>query len=108
MAPRRGKQISAESGFTAAVCGHLRRLHDLRIASTKGVEGWNQAQPVQGPTPVDALVDRRKLRRGLKLWTVSVSTWKADPYRRLWLGHGDAEAFPPGWVHLPQGIEAEW
>jgi phage terminase large subunit GpA-like protein len=93
---------------TAAVYGHLRRLHDPRIAPTKGVDGWNRAQPVQGPTPVDALVDGRKLRRGLKLWTVSVSTWKADLYRRLWLGRGDAEEFPPGWVHLPQGIEAEW
>ncbi|MFL1464424.1 terminase gpA endonuclease subunit, partial [Roseococcus sp. DSY-14] len=39
---------------------------------------------------------------------VSVSTWKADLYRRLWLGRGDAEGFPPGWVHLPRGVEAEW
>ena len=93
---------------TAAVYGHLRRLRDPRIAPTKGVDGWNRAQPVQGPTPVDALVNGQKLRRGLKLWTVSVSTWKADLYRRLWLGRGDAEGVPPGWVHLPRGIEAEW
>jgi phage terminase large subunit GpA-like protein len=93
---------------TAAVYGHLRRLRDPRIAPTKGVDGWNRAQPVQGPTPVDALVDGRKLRRGLKLWTVSVSTWKVDLYRRLWLGRGEAAEFPPGWVHLPQGIEVEW
>jgi hypothetical protein len=58
--------------------------------------------------PVDALVDGRKLRRGLKLRTVSVSTWKVDLYRRLWLGRGEAAEFPPGWVHLPQGIEVEW
>jgi phage terminase large subunit GpA-like protein len=57
---------------------------------------------------VDALVDGRKLRRGLKLWTVSVSTWKADLYRRLWLGRGDAEELPPGWVHLPRAIDVEW
>ncbi len=97
---------------TAAVYGHLRRLRDPRVAPTKGVDGWNRAQPVQGPTPVDAMVDGRKLRRGLKLWTVSVSTWKADLYRRLWLGRGEADAdagtFPPGWVHLPAGIETEW
>ena len=72
------------------------------------MDGWNRAQPVQGPTPVDALVDGRKLRRGLKLWTVSVSTWKADLYRRLWLGRGDAEDWPPGWLHLPRAIEVEW
>jgi phage terminase large subunit GpA-like protein len=93
---------------TAAVYGHLRRLRDPRIAPTKGVDGWNRAQPVQGPTPVDALVDGRKLRRGLKLWTVSVSTWKADLYRRLWLGRGVADEFPPGWAHLPRAIEVEW
>ncbi|MCC6717529.1 MAG: phage terminase large subunit family protein, partial [Acetobacteraceae bacterium] len=93
---------------TAAVYGHLRRLRDPRIAPTKGVDGWNRAQPVQGPTPVDAMVDGRKLRRGLKLWTVSVSTWKADLYRRLWLGRGEAADFPPGWVHLPRAIEVEW
>ena len=97
---------------TAAVYGHLRRLRDPRVAPTKGVDGWNRAQPVQGPTPVDAMVDGRKLRRGLKLWTVSVSTWKADLYRRLWLGRGEADAdagtFPPGWVHLPASIETEW
>jgi phage terminase large subunit GpA-like protein len=93
---------------TTAVYGQLRRLHDPRIAATKGVEGWNRAQPVQGPTPVDALVDGRKMRRGLKLWTVAVSTWKADLYRRLWIGRGDAAEYPPGWVHLPRGIEVEW
>ena len=93
---------------TAAVYGHLRRLRDPRIAPTKGVDGWNRAQPVHGPTWVDALVNGQKLRRGLKLWTVSVSTWKADLYRRLWLGRGDAAEWPSGWVHLPRAIEVEW
>ena len=93
---------------TASVYGHLRHLRDPRIAPTKGVDGWNRAQPVQGPTLVDALVNGHKLRRGLKLWTVSVSTWKADLYRRLWLGRGETEDFPVGWVHLPRGIEIEW
>lgn len=93
---------------TAAVYGHIRRLRDPRLAPTKGVDGWNRAQPVHGPSWVDALVNGKKLRRGLKLWTVSVSTWKADLYRRLWLGRGDAAEFPPGWVHLPRAIEVEW
>lgn len=93
---------------TAAVYGHLRSLADSRIAPVKGVDGWNKAAPVQGPTPVDALVNGKKLRRGLKLWTVSVSTWKADLYRRLWLKRTEAEEYPRGWVHLPQGVEIEW
>jgi phage terminase large subunit GpA-like protein len=39
---------------------------------------------------------------------VSLSTWKADLSRRLWLGRGDVEDYPAGWVHLPRGIEVEW
>ena len=93
---------------TAAVYGHLRRLRDPRIAPTKGIDGWDRAQQAQGSTPVDALVNSQKLRRGLKLWTVSVSTWKADLYRRLWLGRGDVEEWPHGCVHLLRSIEVEW
>ena len=63
---------------------------------------------MQGPTPVDALVNGQKLRRGLKLWAVSVSTCKADLYRRLWPGRGDAEEWPTGWVHLPRAVDVEW
>lgn len=93
---------------TAAVYGHLRRLHDSRIRAVKGVDGWNRAQPVQGPTSVDARIGGKRLRRGLRLWTVSVSTWKADLYRRLWLTRGDGAGYPAGWVHLPQGVDGEW
>ena len=31
----------------------------------------------------------------------------AELYRRLWLMRTD-EGYPPGWVHLPVGIEPEW
>ena len=93
---------------TAAVYGQLRRLADPRIAPTKGVDGWSRAQPVMGPTPVDALVNGKKLRRGLRLWTVAVSTWKMDLYRRLWVSRGDGAEHPPGWVHLPRAVDAEW
>jgi phage terminase large subunit GpA-like protein len=93
---------------TAAIYGHLRAMADPRIAPIKGVDRRDSAQPVQGPTKVDALVNGQKLRRGLLLWTVAVSTWKADLYRRLWLGRGDGEGFPPGWVHIPRAVDVEW
>ena len=73
--------VNAGGRDTAAVYGHLRRLRDPRIAPTKGIDGWHRAQPVQGPTPVDALLDGRKFRPSLKLWTVSVSTGTVDLYR---------------------------
>ena len=49
---------------TASVYGHLRHLRDPRIAPTKGVEGWNRAQPVHGPTLVDVLVNARSCAAG--------------------------------------------
>lgn len=93
---------------TAAVYGQLRRLRDPRIAPTKGVDSWDRAQPVAGPTMVDAQLNGRKIRRGLRLWTVAVSMWKVDLYRRLWLTRTDAEVYPPGWVHVPKGVGSEW
>jgi hypothetical protein len=89
-------------------CDRLLHQHMAHAGSAHRWRCDHAADAGSGPTPVDALVDGRKLRRGLKLWTVSVSTWKVDLYRRLWLGRGEAAEFPPGWVHLPQGIEVEW
>jgi phage terminase large subunit GpA-like protein len=93
---------------TAAVYGHLRRLADPRIVAIKGVDGWNRSQPVMGPTKVDARQGAAKVRRGLSLYTVAVSTFKMDLYRRLWSSRGESGETPPGWVHLPQGVDAEW
>jgi phage terminase large subunit GpA-like protein len=99
--------IDTGGSYTTAVYSQIRRLRDPRIVPLKGVEGWSRAAPVNGPTLVDVLENGRKLKRGLKLWTVSVSTFKSDLYRRLWLSRGDGIGFPAGWVHLPEGLDAE-
>lgn len=92
---------------TAVIYGHIRRLGDRRIAAIKGVESWNRSTLVDGPTWVDATVGGKKIRRGLKLYTVAVSSLKMDLYRALWLTRGDDARYPPGWVHLPKWIESE-
>jgi phage terminase large subunit GpA-like protein len=85
-----------------------------QVAPVKGVEGFNRASPVAGPTFVDATVAGRRLRRGARLWTVAVSTFKAETYRFLRLERPTAEeiaagaAFPPGTVHLPDWADDEW
>ena len=71
----------------------------------KGIEGWNRSSPVMGPTLVDVTEAGRKLKRGLNLWTVAVSTYKLDLYRRLWLSRGDGVGYPQGWVHLPEWLD---
>ncbi|HUF55544.1 MAG TPA: terminase gpA endonuclease subunit, partial [Thermohalobaculum sp.] len=52
----------------------------------------------------------RRLRRGARLWTVAVSTFKAETYRwlRLERPEDDGDPFPPGTVHLPEWVDAEW
>lgn len=105
---QRIERIGVDTGGlnTAAMYSQLRRLHDHRYMPLKGVDGWNKSAPVTGPTLVDVLENGRKLKRGIRLWTVAVSTFKADLYRRLWLTR-DGVGYPPGWVHLPEGLEPE-
>ena len=101
--------IAVDTGgqHTSAVYAQLRRLHDRRIIPIKGVSGWNRSTPVTGPTMVDISVNGRKITRGLRLWTVSVDVFKAELYRRLWLARGEDGSYPAGWVHLPDGMDAE-
>jgi phage terminase large subunit GpA-like protein len=63
---------------------------------------------------VDARSGGTRIRRGARLWTVAVSTFKAETYRFLRLDRPTAEelaagvSFPPGTVHLPEWIDDEW
>ena len=102
-------KIGVDTGGTdtQATYRALRAWADPRLVPCKGVDGWNRSVPVSGPTNVDVTAGGRKLKRGLKLWTVAVSTLKAEFYRLLWLSRGDGVGYPPGWVHLPEGMDAE-
>ena len=80
----------------------------------KGVEGFNRASPVTGPTYVDATIAGKRLRHGARLWTVATATFKAETYRFLRQERPIAEevttgaSFPPGTVHLPSWTDSEW
>jgi phage terminase large subunit GpA-like protein len=69
---------------------------------------------VIGPTHVDVTEGGKKLRRGARLWTIAVATFKSETYRYLRLSAPTDEEiaagakFPAGYVHLPRGTEAEW
>jgi phage terminase large subunit GpA-like protein len=73
-----------------------------------------RAAPVAGPSFVDATERGRKIRRGARLWTVAVATFKSETYRYLRLAVPTDEDIaagataPPGFIHLPRGAEAEW
>ncbi|MBP7242406.1 phage terminase large subunit family protein [Amaricoccus sp.] len=108
-------RLAIDTGYEApAVYGWARRQGFAQVAPVKGVEGFNRASPVSGPTWVDATEGGRRIRRGARLWTVAVSTFKAETYRHLRLERPTAEelaagaSFPPGTVHLPDWVDAEW
>jgi phage terminase large subunit GpA-like protein len=108
-------RLAVDTGYeTSAVHAWARRQGTAQVVPVKGVEGFNRASPVSGPTFVDATEGGRRLRRGARLWTVAVSTFKAETYRLLRLERPTADelglgaAFPPGTVHLPDWVDDEW
>ncbi len=108
-------KLAIDTGFEApAVYAWARQQGFAQVIPIKGVEGFNRAAPVTGPSFVDATEGGRKIRRGARLWTIAVSTFKAETYRFLRLSkptdedEADGAQGPAGLVHLPQGVDAEW
>jgi len=108
-------KLAVDTGYEApAVYAWSRRQGVAQVAPVKGVEGFNRSSPVSGPTYVDVTDAGKRLRRGARLWTVAVSTFKAETYRHLGLPRPTKEdlaegaIFPPGTVHLPEWVESEW
>ena len=105
-------RLAIDTGYEApAVYGWVRRMGSGQVVAVKGVDGFSRAAPVSGPSYVDATEGGRKIRRGAKLWTIAVATFKSEAYRFLRLdkpADDGAAACPAGTVHLPRGIDAEW
>ncbi len=108
-------KLAIDTGYESpAVYAWARRAGHAQVAPIKGVEGFNRAAPVIGPTHVDVTEGGKKLRRGARLWTIAVSTFKSETYRFLRLSaptdddFTSGARFPSGYVHLPRGTEGEW
>ncbi len=108
-------KIAIDTGYEGtAVYGWARSAGYGQVTPIKGVESFNRSTPVSGPTFVDATIGGKRLRRGAKLWTIAVSTFKAETYRFLRLerpsdedrANGVCDA--PGTIHLPEWIDTEW
>lgn len=107
-------RVAIDTGYEAsAVYNWARNVGFDLVAPVKGYDGWGRA-PVMGPTYVDLTHNGRKLKRGARLWTIATSVFKSELYRQLRLvAPTDEElasgaAYPPGYVHLPRGVDAEW
>ena len=108
-------KLAIDTGYeSTAVYGWARRAGVAQVAPVKGTDGFNRSSPVSGPTYVDASDGGKRLRRGARLWTVAVSTFKAETYRFLRLERptgeerAEGKTYPPGSVHLPHWVEDEW
>ena len=108
-------RLAIDTGYeTSAVYGWARQVGFAQVAPIKGLEGFNRASPVTGPTYVDATVGGKRLRRGARLWSVATSTFKAEAYRFLRQDRPTPEeitagaSFPAGTVHLPTWADSEW
>ena len=104
-------KLAIDTGYeSAAVYAWARKQGIAQVAPVKGLDGFNRATPVSGPTFVDATVNGRKLKRGARLWTVATATFKAETYRYLRLERPDEPdaAAPAGTVHLPDWADSEW
>lgn len=108
-------KLAVDTGYEApAVYAFARKAGFAQVAPVKGVEGFNRAAPVAGPTHVDATEGGRKIRRGARLWTVAVATFKAETYRFLRFTRPTDEErvagalTPAGYIHLAEAADAEW
>jgi len=106
-------RLGIDTGYEApAVYAWARRQGWGQVLPVKGVEGFNRSAPVSGPTHVDATEGGVKIKRGARLWTVAVATFKSETYRFLRLvaptGESPSNACPAGFIHLPRGVDAEW
>lgn len=101
--------IDTGDGYSTTQVYNWARKHPREVMAIKGVGSFNASVPVMGPTWTDVTVRGRKVSRGVQLWTIAVSLFKSETYAWLRLDQPiDGEEFPAGYIHLPQGVDAEW
>lgn len=101
--------IDTGDGMSTTEVYRWARRHPREVMAIKGVGSFNASAPVMGPTWADITVRGRKVVRGVQLWTIAVALFKSETYAWLRLDQPlDGQDFPPGYIHLPQGVDAEW
>ena len=99
-------RLALDTGFaTQESYAFVRACRDSRVMAVKG--SARGAALIGTPTAVDATVGGKKLRRGIKLFTVAVGLAKLEFYNNLRKAADVAEdgvtiCYPAGFVHLPK------
>jgi phage terminase large subunit GpA-like protein len=104
-------RLAIDTGFaTQEAYAFVRRVRDGRVMAVKGTP--KGAALIGTPTAVDLTQGGKRLRRGVKVFSVAVGIAKRELYDHLRLApdvveDGVRPAYPAGYVHLPK-IDAEF
>lgn len=109
------QRLAIDTGFTTQqVYNWVRGQDRATVLAVRGVGAYDRVVPVAGPTKVEVLASGKKVKRGLNLWTVSVSYFKKELYKHLSLDRPTGEqmaqgfTYPNGYVHVPDTVSDEW
>lgn len=109
------QHLAIDTGYaTQSVYQWARSQDKHTVLPVRGVGTYDRIVPVAGPTKVEVKQDGQRLKRGLGLWTISVSFFKKELYKQLGAEKPTDEqlatgfSFPAGFVHLPDTISDEW
>lgn len=101
--------IDTGDGVTTMPARAWCRRHPGFAMALKGREALSVAQAISAPTLVDVTVGGRKLRRGVRQWTVGTSMLKTELYGDLQLEKPvDGMSYPDGYVFIPADVGDEW
>lgn len=104
-------RFAIDTGFaTQEAYAFVRAVRDARVMAVKGVA--RGAALVGSPTAVDVTAGGKKLRRGIKVFSVAGGIAKLEFYNNLRKAADVAEdgvtpVYPVGFVHLPK-VDAEF
>lgn len=104
-------RVALDTGFaTQEAYAFVRQVRDARLMAVKGIA--RGAALVGTPTAVDATTGGKKLRRGIKVFSVAGGIAKLEFYNNLRKAPEVAEdgvtiRYPAGFVHLPK-VDAEY
>ncbi|WP_019561422.1 phage terminase large subunit family protein [Caldimonas manganoxidans] len=110
-APMPLARLALDTGFaTQEAYAFVRACRDPRVMAVKGVA--RGAALIGTPTAVDVSLAGKKLRRGIKVYSVAVGIAKLEFYNNLRKSadvdeNGVTVRYPAGFVHLPK-IDAEF
>lgn len=95
-----------DSGYnTQNVYDFVRKFPANRVIATKGQDSLQML--IGSPNAVDVWANGKRIRRGLKVWSIGASMAKSELYGLLRLDKPTEEeyklsGYPPGFIHFPE------